>query len=129
KSDNIYNPFKWPLFYPSLRTRCKPPGRAPNRKSNGCTLRLMYARTMKVDVVIGGIRRPCPLEWLDSFCMRNFTGQAEFDDTLPIGEGQIEAGLRISPSRLADALSNWLTQRGKVNAQAVKVEIKLMPKS
>jgi hypothetical protein len=68
-------------------------------------------------------KRPCPLEWLDSFCMRNFTGSAEFDDTLPLGEGRIEAGLRVEPAKLAEALSAWLTQRGKGNGQPVRVEI------
>ena len=83
----------------------------------------MYVRKFFVEIVVGADRRPCPLEWLDSFCMRNFTGQAEFDDTLPTGEGQIEAGLRVSIARLAEAMGNWLTQRGKGNGQPVRVEI------
>lgn len=55
--------------------------------------------------------------------MRNFTGAAEFDDTLPTGEGQMEAGLRVDPARLAQAMSEWLTKRGKGNGQHVEVEI------
>jgi hypothetical protein len=43
----------------------------------------VYAQKLIVDVVIGGERKPCPLEWLDSFSMRNFTNSAEFDETLP----------------------------------------------
>jgi hypothetical protein len=83
----------------------------------------MYARKLTVEIVVGGERRPCPLEWLDSFAMRNFTGSAEFDDTLPTGEGQIEAGFRVEPERLAEALSSWFTKRGKGNGQPVQVEI------
>ena len=83
----------------------------------------MYARKLKVEIIVGGERRPCPLDWLDSFCMRNFTGAAEFDDTLPTGDGALEASLRVDPERLAAALAAWLTQRGKGNGQPVHVEI------
>ena len=83
----------------------------------------MYARKLKVEVVVDGERRPCPLEWLDAFCMRNFTGAAEFDDTLPTAEGAMEASLRVDPQRLAAAMSEWLTKRGKGNGKPVQVEI------
>jgi hypothetical protein len=83
----------------------------------------MYARKLRTEVVIGGERRAAPLDWLDSFCMRNFTGAAEFDDTLPIGEGRIEAGLGVDLERLAAAMSEWFTQRGKGNGRPVRVEI------
>ena len=86
--------------------------------------REMYARKLDAEIVIENKRRACPLEWLDSFCMRNFTGSAEFDDTLPTGEGRLEAGLSVEPSRLADAMSEWFTKRGKGNGQAVKVELR-----
>ena len=84
----------------------------------------MYARKLHVEVVIAGERKPCPLDWLDSFCMRNFTGAAEFDDTLPIGEGALEASFRVEPARLAAALGEWLTKRGKGNGLPVQVVIK-----
>ena len=84
----------------------------------------MFARKLQVEAVIEGERRPAPLDWLDSFCMRNFTGSAEFDDTLPTGEGQIEAGLRVDPPRLAQAMSAWLTKRGKAGGKPVKIEIR-----
>lgn len=83
----------------------------------------MYARKLKADILIGGKRRPAPLDWLDSFCMRNFTGSAEFDDTLPIAEGGVEAGLSVDPVRLAAAMSEWFTKRGKGNGQPVVVEL------
>ena len=74
-------------------------------------------------MTIGSERKPVPLDWLDSFCMRNFTGSAEFDDTLPTGEGKLEAGLRVEPARLAAAMSEWFTKRGKGNGAAVAVEL------
>jgi hypothetical protein len=83
----------------------------------------MYARKLKVEVVIGGERRLCPLEWLDSFAMRNFTNSAEFDDTLPTGEGALEASFQVDPARFAAALGAWLTQRGKGNGKPVEVQI------
>src|ERR1700689_1817495 len=87
------------------------------------TRRGMFARKLKVEVVVDGQRRPAPLDWLDSFFMRNFTGSAEFDDTLPTGEGKLEAGLNVERGRLATALGEWLTKRGKGNGKPVIVEI------
>ncbi len=84
----------------------------------------MYARKLEVDVIVGGKRHPCPLEWLDAFCMRSFTGAAEFDDTLPVGEGRLEASFRVESARLAAALAEWLTRRGKGNGQPVTVEVR-----
>ncbi|MGA9884667.1 MAG: hypothetical protein WBQ34_13195 [Candidatus Acidiferrales bacterium] len=55
--------------------------------------------------------------------MRNFTGAAEFDDTLPTGDGRMESGLRVDPARLAESMSAWFTKRGKGNGQRVTVEI------
>jgi hypothetical protein len=83
----------------------------------------MYAQKFRVEVIVAGDRRPCPLDWLDAFCMRNFTGSAEFDDTLPVGEGLLEAGFRVTPARLAEALAEWLTKRGKAGGQPVRVEV------
>jgi hypothetical protein len=84
----------------------------------------MYARKLFVEIVVESHRRPCPIEWLDSFCMRNFTGHAEFDDTLPTNDGTLEAGLRVSPERLAESMSEWFTRRGKGQGQPVRVEIR-----
>ncbi len=84
----------------------------------------MYAQKFLVDVVIRGERRPCPLEWLDQFCMRNFTNSAEFDDTLPTAEGKIEASFCLTPERFAEGLAKWLTQRGKGEGQPVHVEVR-----
>ena len=85
----------------------------------------MFAQKFKVELVLQGERRPCPLEWLDQFCMRNFTNAAEFDDTLPVADGQVEASFRLTPQRFADGLAAWLTQRGKGEGQPVLVETRL----
>ena len=84
----------------------------------------VFAQKLRVDVVIGADRRPCPLDWLDNFCVHNFTGQAEFDDTLPVADGLLEAGFRVNPERLAEAMSGWLPQRGKAQGQPVRIEIR-----
>lgn len=93
-----------------------PPGRAYTG--------LVYARKLRVEVIVGAERCPCPLDWLDNFCMRDFTGQAEFDDTLPVAEGLLEAGSRVQPERLAQAMSAWFTQRGKGQGQPVRIDIR-----
>ena len=83
----------------------------------------MYAQKFRVNVIIRGSRRACPLEWLDQFCMRNFTNAAEFDDTLPVADGQVEVSFRVTPERFAESFGAWLTQRGKGEGQPVQVEV------
>ncbi len=83
----------------------------------------MYAQKFKVELLVGGERKACPLEWLDQFCMRNFTNAAEFDDTLPIAEGAVEVSFRVTPERFAESFRAWLTKRGKGDGQEVRVEI------
>ena len=84
----------------------------------------MFAQKLRVDVAIGADHRPCPVDWLDNFCMRNFTGQAEFDDTLPAAEILPEAGFRVNPERLAEAMSGWFAKGGKDQGQRVRTEIR-----
>lgn len=99
--------------------------KARNASENGnAIIREMFARKLEIDITVDGQTRPCPLDWLDSFAMRNFTGSAEFDDTLPTGEGRIEAGLRVDPARLAQAFEEWLNKRGKGNGKPVSVQIR-----
>ncbi|HLZ11059.1 MAG TPA: hypothetical protein VKP58_00605 [Candidatus Acidoferrum sp.] len=84
----------------------------------------MYAQKFSVAVVVLGNKKPCPLDWLDQFCMRNFTNSADFDDTLPVADGRIEASFRLTPERFAEGLAAWLTQRGKGEGHPVHVEVK-----
>lgn len=83
----------------------------------------MYAQKFSVNVVIRGEARPCPLEWLDQFCMRNFTNSADFDDTLPLADGKLEASFRVTPEHFAEGLAAWLTQRGKGQGHPVVVKV------
>lgn len=89
----------------------------------------MYAHRFHVDMIVRGERRPCPVEWLDQFAMRNFTGSAEFDDTLPLADGLLEAGSNVDPERLSSALAQWLTRRGKGGGEAVTVELREIPRT
>jgi hypothetical protein len=82
----------------------------------------VFARKLRVEIVVDGQRRPCPLDWLDSFAMRRFTGEAAFDDTLPRSDGVLEAGFGVDAPRLAAEMSDWLTKK-KGGGKRVQVEI------
>lgn len=84
----------------------------------------MYARRLKVNVILDGQERACPLDWLDRFAMRDFTRESAFDDTLPVGEGELEASFRVDIARLATALADWLRERGLSHSQRVEVRIR-----
>ena len=56
--------------------------------------------------------QPCPVKWIDNFAMRNFTNDAIFDDTLPVGDGLIEVGLRVPDDRLQAAMEDWFRRKG-----------------
>jgi ADP-ribosylglycohydrolase len=72
----------------------------------------MFARRIRVERVSAeGLREPCPLKWIDNFAMRNFTMDAAFDDTLPLADGLLEAGRRISLERLRAAMDDWLRRK------------------
>ncbi len=71
----------------------------------------MFARRLKVEVSVEGERRACPLDWLDSFCMRRFTGDDAFDDNFPQAEGELEDVFRLNSDRLAEELSGWLSRK------------------
>jgi len=83
----------------------------------------MYAQKWKVEVELKGETKACPVEWLDQFCMRNFTNAAEYDDTLPVADGRVEASFRLSPERFAAGLAAWLTQRGKGQGESLRVRV------
>lgn len=71
----------------------------------------MFARKIRVEVLSPEGPRPCPLDWLDSFCMRSFTGRGAFDDTLPVSEGLLEAGFQVDVEALRGDLEDWLTRK------------------
>jgi hypothetical protein len=65
-----------------------------------------------------GKRLPCPLKWLDSFSMRNFTNATMFDDTLPVADGIMEIGLRVPLDQLKDAMEDWFRRKGYLGKDA-----------
>ena len=77
----------------------------------------MFARHLsiqRIDASDG--RHPCPIGWIDSFAMRNFTNDAVFDDTLPIADGLMEVGARVPLDRLAEAMEEWFRRKGYLAA-------------
>jgi hypothetical protein len=98
----------------------------------------MYAQKFKVDVMIRGERRACPLEWLDQFCMRNFdlvfAGRTEAAiaalyahltawprDALVVASAA--SLFHLTPERFAEGLAAWLNQRGKGEGQLLVVQV------
>lgn len=73
----------------------------------------MFLRRITVDRVdTERVRHACPLKWIDSFAMRNFTNDAIFDDTLPLADGLLEAGHRVPLERLRAAMEDWFRRKG-----------------
>lgn len=72
----------------------------------------MFARKVRIEYVDKGEKRPCPLKWLDSFSMRNFTNASVFDDTLPVADGQMEIGAKVPIDQLTAALEDWFRRKG-----------------
>ena len=73
----------------------------------------MFVRRLKIlRVDVGGVESPCPIHWIDNFAMRNFTNDAVFDDTLPVGDGLMEAGYRVPIERLGPAMEDWFRRKG-----------------
>ena len=71
----------------------------------------MFARKIRVEYEQDGSRQPCPLKWLDSFSMRNFTNDQIFDDTLPVADGQMEIGTKVPLDGLKAAMEDWFRKK------------------
>lgn len=84
----------------------------------------MFLRRLRIEYVTAtGEVAPCPIAWIDNFAMRNFTNDAVFDDTLPAGDGLLEAGLRVPLDRLAAAMEDWFRRKGYLKKdQHLRVE-------
>jgi len=72
----------------------------------------MFARKIRVAYEEHGKKLPCPLKWLDSFSMRNFTNASVFDNTLPVADGQMEIGTAVPLEQLREAMEDWFRRKG-----------------
>jgi hypothetical protein len=77
----------------------------------------MFSRSVRVEYEQDGNRLPCPLKWLDSFCMRNFTNASIFDDTLPVADGVMEVGKRVPLDKLQSAMEDWFRRKGYLSKE------------
>ncbi len=53
-----------------------------------------------------------PVKQIDNFCMRNFTNDAVFDDTLPIADGLLETGSLVPRDALRNSMEAWFRRKG-----------------
>ncbi len=72
-----------------------------------------------------GRRLPCPLKWLDSFSMRNFTNASVFDNTLPVADGMMEIGTRVPVEELKAAMEDWFRRKSYLVKEAALVVTEL----
>jgi hypothetical protein len=84
----------------------------------------MWVRKLRIErVTPTGEVHPCPIAWIDNFAMRNFTNDAIFDDTLPVGDGLLEAGTRIPLDRLRDSMEDWFRRKSYLGAdETLRIE-------
>ena len=101
--DYDYKRFRWKRSR-QRRAKCGISIEAQAMKRIGpprCTLRIMFVRSFPLsELTPPAIGHACPFRWIDNFAMRNFTNDAVFDDTLPVGDGLLEAGHRVPLDRL-----------------------------
>jgi len=71
----------------------------------------MFARRIRVEYEQNGRLSECPLKWLDSFSMRNFTNASAFDDTLPISDGHMEIGTSVPIAELKTSMEDWFRRK------------------
>ena len=71
----------------------------------------MFARKIKAELEGPQGPQACPIAWLDSFCMRSFTGRSAFDELLPVADGELEASFRVDLAALQIDMEDWLTRK------------------
>ncbi len=71
----------------------------------------MFARRIRVEYEENGRRHACPMKWLDSFSMRNFTNATVFDNTLPVADGVMEIGTHVPVRELKAAMEDWFRRK------------------
>ena len=86
-----------------------------------CLNQEMFARRIRVDYEEKGQRHPCPMKWMDSFSMRNFTNASVFDDTLPVADGLMEIGAKVPLDELKTAMGDWFRKKSYLPKDATLV--------
>jgi len=81
----------------------------------------MFARKIRVEYEEKGKIYSCPLKWLDSFAMRNFTNASAFDDTLPVADGLLEIGTRVPMPELRSAMEDWFRRKSYLPKDAALI--------
>lgn len=77
----------------------------------------MFVRRISIErVTATGGTVPCPVAQIDNFAMRNFTNDAVFDDTLPVADGLLQAGLRVPLDLLQQRMEQWFRRKGYLAA-------------
>jgi hypothetical protein len=77
----------------------------------------MFSRKIRIEYEADGKRQPCPLKWLDSFSMRNFTNDSIFDETLPVADGMLEIGSRVPLDQLKSAMEDWFRRKSYLSKE------------
>jgi hypothetical protein len=78
----------------------------------------MFARKLRIERIDAeGAAHLCPIRWIDSFSMRNFTNDAIFDDTLPVADGILEAGYRVPLGRLEASMQDWFRRKNYIGPE------------
>jgi hypothetical protein len=81
----------------------------------------MFARKIRVEYEQNGRQVLCPLKWLDSFSMRNFTNATVFDNTLPLADGLMEIGTHVPLAELKAAMEDWFRKKSYIPKDALLV--------
>lgn len=81
----------------------------------------MFSRKVKVTYKNEGRLEPCPIKWLDSFSMRNFTNDPIFDDTIPVSDGVMQIGTRVPVDRLKAAMEDWFHRKSYLGKDAALI--------
>lgn len=77
----------------------------------------MFIRKLTIERIDpAGVAHPCPIKWIDSFSMRNFTNDAIFDDTLPLADGLLEVGHRVPLDQLRTSMEDWFRRKSYLAA-------------
>jgi hypothetical protein len=89
----------------------------------------MFARKIRVEYEQNGRHLPCPLKWLDSFSMRNFTNASVFDNTLPLADGLMEIGTHVPMAELKASMEDWFRRKSYIAKDAALVLTETTPKN